>query len=162
MPPAPHGNQFWKAATSIGRDKLFADSDTLWEAACEYFEWVEKNPLKETKAWQFQGEVIQEELPKMRAMTIEGLYLFLGIGESTWYDYKNREGYKEFSGVIKRIEYVIRSQKFSGAAADLLNANIIARDLGLKDAASTEHTGTIALQGLLEKSDAPISPDKKT
>ena len=28
---------------------------------------------------------------------------------------------------------IIRTQKFAGAAADLLNANIIARDLGLAD-----------------------------
>ena len=34
-----------------------------------------------------------------------------------------------------------REQKFTGAAADLLNANIIARDLGLKDNVSNEHTG---------------------
>ena len=36
-------------------------------------------------------------------------------------------------GVICNIETAIRNQKFTGAAANQLNANIIARDLGLKD-----------------------------
>ena len=35
--------------------------------------------------------------------------------------------------VIERIEQTVYSQKFEGAAAGLLNANIIARDLGLAD-----------------------------
>ena len=33
------------------------------------------------------------------------------------------------------MEEIIRQQKFEGAAANLLNANIIARDLGLADKA---------------------------
>ena len=49
-----------------------------------------------------------------------------------------------FELLTSKIENVIKSQKFAGAAADLLNANIIARDLGLKDASSTEHTGELA------------------
>ena len=39
----------------------------------------------------------------------------------------------DFVTVITDIETVIRTQKFEGAAADLLNANIIARDLGMTD-----------------------------
>ena len=35
--------------------------------------------------------------------------------------------------VITRIRETAYNQKFTGAAADLLNANIIARDLGLSD-----------------------------
>ncbi len=35
--------------------------------------------------------------------------------------------------VITRIKETIFTQKFEGASADLLNANIIARDLGLAD-----------------------------
>ena len=42
-------------------------------------------------------------------------------------------------GVIREAEEIIRRQKFEGASADLLNANIIARDLGLADKA--EFTG---------------------
>ncbi|RCZ57579.1 DNA-packaging protein [Escherichia coli] len=35
---------------------------------------------------------------------------------------------EDFCGVTTRAEDIIYDQKFSGAAADLLNANIIARD----------------------------------
>lgn len=34
---------------------------------------------------------------------------------------------------MTRVEQIIRQQKFEGAAAELLNPNIIARDLGLAD-----------------------------
>ena len=63
------GNQFWKARSKHGRDRLFASADLLWEACCEYFEWVEANPLIEMRPFAYQGVVIQEPVPKMRAMT---------------------------------------------------------------------------------------------
>jgi len=78
----------------------------------------------------YQGEPFQDEIPKLRAMTISGLCLFLDITTETWREYCIKEG---FSSVTKNIAEVIRTQKFCGAAADLLNANIIARDLGLAD-----------------------------
>lgn len=139
---APQGNQFWKARTKHGRDKLFASAEALWEACCEYFEWVEANPLWESKLFSYQGEITEGIAPKMRAMTIDGLTLFLDIDEETWRRWRED---KDFCGVVTRADKVIRSQKFSGAAADLLNANIIARDLGLadkKDLQSTDGTMT--------------------
>ena len=142
---APPGNQFWKARTKHGRDKLFASADLLWEACTEYFQWVEENPLWENKVTQYQGEVINMPVAKMRAMTISGLCLFLDITRETWGQWRKS---KDFSDVVRRAEEVIYSQKFAGAAADLLNANIIARDLGLKD--SSEHD--------LKSSDGTMSP----
>tara|TARA_R110000803_G_scaffold199422_1_gene263478 strand:+ start:446 stop:925 length:480 start_codon:yes stop_codon:yes gene_type:complete len=127
---APKGNRFWEARAKHGRDLIFTSSDILWTACCEYFVWADDNPLYETKAFAFQGIVTQESIPKMRAMTIDGLCLFLDISVETWRLYTERE---DFIGVTRKAENVIRSQKFSGAAADLLNANIIARDLGLTD-----------------------------
>jgi hypothetical protein len=124
------GNQFWKARSSHGRNPKFSSPEQLWEAALEYFQWVEDNPLNEEKLFCYQGNITRDTVYKMRAMTIDGLCIFLDIGESTWNDYCHKD---DFSGVTTRIDKVIRSQKFSGAAADLLNANIIARDLGLKD-----------------------------
>lgn len=110
----------------------------MWEAAEEYFQWVEDNPLWENKATHFQGVPLDLPNAKMRAMTIEGLCLFLDIGTSTWYEYCQNE---DFTDITSKIDNVIRSQKFAGAAADLLNANIIARDLGLKDASRSEVSG---------------------
>lgn len=73
----------------------------------------------------------------MRAMTIDGLCIFLDIDRTTWYAWRDVE---DFSNIVTRVESVIRDQKFSGAAADLLNANIISRDLGLAD--KQDHTSS--------------------
>lgn len=127
---APVGNSFWEARSSHGRKPMFAGPDELWEACCEYFAWVDANPLYEAKAFAFQGTVTVESLPKMRAMTILGLCIFLDISVRTWGDYRERE---DFMPVTTRVDEIIRTQKFQGAAADLLNPNIIARDLGLSD-----------------------------
>ena len=127
---APAGNQFWKLRSSHGRKPIFSNPDDLWNAACEYFEWVEENPLWEDKLVSFQGASTHEPIAKMRAMTLDGLFLFLDISDETWRNYREK---KDFVGVITRIERTIRSQKFAGAAADLLNPNIIARDLGLTE-----------------------------
>lgn len=134
---APLGNQFWKARSKHGRDKIFASSELLWEACCEYFQWVEDNPLFEMKPFAYQGVVVQEPVAKMRAMTIDGLCLFLDIHHSTWHDWRSQDN--DFSAIAAKAENVIRSQKFAGAAADLLNASIIARDLGLAEKTDNDH-----------------------
>lgn len=133
---APVGNQFWKARTKHGRDRLFSDHFALWDACCEYFQWVEDNPLYAAETVKFQGQATLIDVPKMRAMTLAGLCLFLDISRGTWNEWRNVD---DFSEVVTRVEEVIYSQKFSGAAADLLNANIIARDLGLKDSSEHDH-----------------------
>lgn len=61
-----------------------------------------------------------------------------------------REG---FGSVTTRAEEIIRRQKFEGAAAEFLNANIIARDLGLAD--KSELTGKDG--GAIEVKEQPIS-----
>lgn len=132
---APKGNRFWEARSSHGRNPKFESADALWTACCEYFEWVEEHPLWEMKAFSYQGEVTQEPVAKMRAMTLTGLCIFLDITRQTWGTFRQLEG---FSDVTTRAEEIIYDQKFSGAAADLLNANIIARDLGLKEQSQVE------------------------
>lgn len=127
---APKGNQFWKARTKHGRDRLFASAELLWEACEEYFVWNEANPLFAAELVKFQGEATLAEVPKMRAMTLDGLQMYLGISDETWRKWRDVD---DFVGVVTRAEQVIRRQKFEGASADLLNPNIIARDLGLRD-----------------------------
>jgi hypothetical protein len=133
---APKGNRFWEMRSSHGRKPIFASADDLRGACLEYLEWVEENPLWEDKVTSFQGVNTHEPVAKMRAMTIGGLCIFLDIDRTTWAEYGKKE---DFSPVVREIEEIIRDQKFAGAAADLLNANIIARDLGLAD--KSELTG---------------------
>lgn len=135
------GNQFWKLRSKHGRDKLFKTPEMLWEAACEYFRWCERHPLYEMKAFAYMGVITTKNMPKMRAMTMSQLCFYLHCNEAYFRTFKSQlpEGEKDFNTVIADIEKVIYNQKFQGAAADLLNANIIARDLGLSD--KTELTG---------------------
>jgi hypothetical protein len=124
------GNKFWEARYNHGRKPKTESPSTLWNAAVEYFKWVEANPLFETKVISHQGEGYDHAVAKMRAPTLQGLWIFLGITPQTWYNWKERKGFLE---VMTRVDNVLYDWKFAGAAADLLNANIIARDLKLKD-----------------------------
>lgn len=133
---APQGNQFWKKRARHGRDVIFSDPEKLRESCYEYFEEVDSNPLREQII--YQGEVASESKNLMQAMTLEGLCVFLGITDQTWYNYKKKDDFLE---VILEAEMIMKNQKFTGAAAGQLNPNIIARDLGLKDVNSTELTG---------------------
>lgn len=130
---APKGNQFWKLRSKHGRDRLFATPQLLWEAAEEYFEWCDENPLIEID---FRGKDADKvELPKMRPYTLHGLCIYLDCSTSYFREFKSNIKDKDngFLTVITRIEEVIYNQKFSGAAAGFLKENIIARDLGLAD-----------------------------
>lgn len=124
------GNQAWRARSSHGRRPIFADPDDLQDACEQYFQWVEDHPLMGAESVKFQGAGSLLDVPKMRAMTIIGLCNFLDIDQTTWADYRSKP---DFSRVCERVESIIRQQKFEGAAADLLNPSIIARDLGLSD-----------------------------
>lgn len=133
---APAGNQFWKARATHGRSKIFNSPEKLWDSACQYFQWVEDNPLE--KAVVYQGVVSEQGEPLMRAMTVKGLCIFLGVNSVYFNDFKSAldletdEG-KDFSKVLIDIREIIDVQKFEGASAGMLNSSIIARDLGLTD-----------------------------
>ena len=125
--PAPKKNQFWKLRSSHGRDKIF-ESPLMLEASCyEYFEACDKQPLKKQNVFS-NGRKMTTNL--MRAFTLKGLFIFLDINRKTWENYKANE---DFIAIIERIEDIIYTQKFEGAAAGLLKENIIARELGLAD-----------------------------
>lgn len=133
---APKGNRFWEARSSHGRKKIFETADCMWEAACDYFVWVEDNPLEEAVV--YQGVLGEDKKPLMRAMTIGGLCIMWDTDPSYLYHFEqkldsSKDADNDFIQVIKKIRNVITSQKFEGASAGLLNPNIIARDLGLAD-----------------------------
>ncbi|PHR23570.1 MAG: DNA-packaging protein [Desulfotalea sp.] len=137
---APKGNQFWKQRSKHGRDKIFSSPEILWEEACKYFEWIDENPLQESKIFNGRDGIDKDTIDIMRAYTWDGLELFLGIDSLR--EYKTNPDYKDFSQVITRVGKIIYNQKFEGAAAGLLNANIIARDLGLTDKTDNKNENT--------------------
>lgn len=105
----------------------------------------------ETKAFHAQGIITTTTIPKMRAMTMEGLCDFISVEPETWRLWRTNRN--DLLGVIARAERIIRRQKFEGAAADMLNPNIIARDLGLRDRPEDSPSDTIAdaLRDLAER-----------
>ena len=138
------GNQFWRLrSTPTGAERIFKTPEILWAACCQYFDMIDKNPLiavDAVKSGQNAGQLI--EFPKMRAMTIEGLCNYLDIITETWREYRKRDGY---TAVCTRVEEIMRRQKFEGAAAEMLNHAIIARDLGLADRQKIDTAMTINL-----------------
>lgn len=150
---APEGNQFWKIRSKHGRDKLFTTSDKLWEAACEYFQWCDDNPWAETttktKAIATPKSIKTEDdakgkgvnlvessnTPTARPYTLSGLCIYLGCNTHYISQFKAAlpKDEEDFSSVITRIEEIIYTRKFEGAAVGAFNATIISRDLGLRD-----------------------------
>lgn len=102
--------------------------------AAEYFEWCNNNPLLELDIRTADGIVCETPVPKVRAFTIRGFLLFVGLTRSNWYDYC---GDSEYADICESINDIIHTQKFENAAAGLLNPNLIARDLGIAD--SVDH-----------------------
>jgi hypothetical protein len=141
------GNQWWKIRSSHGRNPKFDNPDQLWDACMEYFQWCEENPLEEEKVFHTNGVITKATVHKLRAMTLKGLFRFIDISKDTWNNYRNntKQGKEknklddiDFTQVCEKIEAIIYDQKYTGAAADLLNSNIIARDLGLSE--KVDHT----------------------
>lgn len=139
------GNQFWKLRSKHGRNRLFETPELLWEAACEYFQHIQENPLYSVD---FKGKDAERvEIPHIEPFTIIGFCLysdcnlnFLNQFEASLAD-KEDQLSKDFSCIITRIKDTIYSQKFAGAACGFYNSNIIARDLGLRDGSDVTSKG---------------------
>jgi hypothetical protein len=132
---APKNNQFWLLRSKHGRDRIFATAELMWDAACEYFDWCVNNPIQDTRS--FGQRKVQ------RPFTLHGLCLYLGCNTVYFQQFKRTLTDKDdgFSNVIKLIEDVMFQQKFELASIGVFKENIIARDLGLKDASAHELTG---------------------
>ena len=127
---APEGNQFWKLADPelLGRPKKFKSPSDLWSQAILYFDECDNNPLTKIENTTTEKGSFNKITSFKVPYTWEGLYVFLGVCNLHYY--KDNE---EFSSILTHIGNIIRNQKYTGAAAGLFNANIIARDLGLVD-----------------------------
>jgi len=123
---APKGNSYYLLAVGFKKPKSYTPQ-ALWKKAVEYIKWVGDNPLPSKKAFS-NGKRIKED--KMRAMTLQEFCLFAHISRETFYRYENQ---KEYSDICAQIKDVFYTQKVQGAAADLLNPAIIAREVGLVD-----------------------------
>jgi hypothetical protein len=128
--------------------RVFKDPQELWEAACEYFKWVDEHPEYEVKPMSRSlgdnmGATIEMvRVPKRQPYTMKEMCFFIGV--SAGYiknlrldNYKegNKAGWKD---VIEAIEAIVYTQQFNGATSGFFNHNIIVRNLGLVEKVETE------------------------
>lgn len=152
---APRGNKFWKARSKHGRDKIFATPQIMMDAAYEYFEWNSNNPWYKKEAIK-SGENVGKliDIPIERPLTLEGLCNFWDVNTVYFQQFEKSlkaNDSQDFSKVLTHIRDVIYRQKYEGGAIGTYNANIIARDLGLRESVNTQ-------QQQLGKDGEPIDP----
>lgn len=141
------GEQLWERHPG-GRPKKFETPEELRGECMAYFQWLDDNPLIEEKAFSAPDGIRYARLARMRAATLGGLCLYLGVSRATWGAYRQRE---EFLTVCEAVEEMLTEQKFTGASAGLLNAAIIARDLGLADKREVSGGFTVQVQDSFEE-----------
>lgn len=125
----------------MGRPKLFETPIELWEYYEEYRQDILDNPIIE-KVW-VGKDAVEKEKKHYKPPSWMGFeaYLFKsGVGDVKNYVDLDRyrrnvdEAYTAYIGVIRAIGRDMFDRKFSGAAVNIYNQNIIARELGLADA----------------------------
>lgn len=121
---------FWARRKRVKNVGTYDSADAIIEAACEYFRWVHDHPLQEEVLFHYKGVVTSHNSGKLRAFTKHGLCMFLGVKTEDFHNWRAKE---ELKDAVEFIENVIYTQKFEGAAAGLLNPNLISRDLGLAE-----------------------------
>ena len=136
---SPHfkGQSLWRVAKMYGKSRIFETPEELWQQCVRYFKWVEANGLEEEKLFNAKHGLRKGSVTHMRAMTVTGLSVFIGISDRTWRAWSEPENpmYNEaLAPMVLRVEQIMREQKFTGAASGMLKGSIIARDLaGLTD-----------------------------
>lgn len=106
-------------------------AEDLWEAAKEYFMWVEANPITKQEMIKQTGAMVTVELP--RVFNIDALCVHLGVSEGYLQDCAMRKETGDFHMVAQRIFHIIRAQKYEYAAVGIFNANMVGKDLGFGD-----------------------------
>lgn len=118
--------------------RRFNTPQQLLGAAIEYFEWCERHPLQEEQVFHNKGMIVRTEVSKVRPFTKRALASYMGLTVAKLDAYRRKadamgDDAPQWNEVMDLIEQTIFTQKFENAAAGLLNATIISRDLGLAE-----------------------------
>ena len=120
--------QFWTRRPTTAR--AFRDPEQLAAAAEEAFTWIHTHPKRKQMVFHNKGMITKTYATLERPFTFHLLAMVMGLS------YQGLDGYRqrpEFAEVMAWIDNVIYTQKFEGAATGTLNANFIARDLGMAE-----------------------------
>lgn len=126
----PRRNELWKIQSKHDKHILLTSPALLLQAAFEYFAWCDKHPLlkyEAVKSGADCGRIL--EIPLRRPYSFSGFCVYIGCSESTLEQakLKNKEDIAE---TIVRIEDIIRTQLFEGAAVGNFSASIVAKYMG--------------------------------
>lgn len=133
------GNKQWERRSGIGRPMLFSSPTLLWEAAQEYFQDCDDNPI-EVEDW-VGKDAMKVTRHKPLPYSLHGFRIWVNASKNWWNEFRAaREADKDedFLEVITRIEDVIFSQQYNGAAGGLYQQNIVARALGLVEKSDSQ------------------------
>lgn len=153
-PTFPKGNQLWKIRTTMGRKKLFADGNVLWEEAQQYFAWCDANPWMRPELVKHKGDAEQYDVPLGRPYTMDGLCVYLNVSQAYFRGAEKglrektelSKADEELLDTIERIRQVVRTQNFEGAILNVYNANFTARMHGIADNVNANNTGDAVLR----------------
>lgn len=146
---AARGNKYYlNVLTKTGKPLAFKSANHLAIEAAKYFEheerakWHKIQPMVVSDGQGMGSSVEKVKVPLLTPFTMKKLCLFLGVNEEYFRDFKRgvRGQQKEFAGVIAKIEDIVYSQQYDGAATGIFNGNIISRALGLIDKTQNENT----------------------
>lgn len=153
---------FWKLRGVNKGIPIFENPAELWEAACDYFSYMDNNPHTQSELVKYKGSSTIGELPKMKPYTLSGLCFFLGCSESYFRVFKHnirereaagtlREVDTSFMETIEAIEQVIETQQLEGAMVGAFNYNIVRAKLGLVDKQDVTSNGETILNINVQK-----------
>ena len=123
--------------------------DELLEKFAEYVTWAKEHPIpivRKVTSTTTEGKVYgsDTEEHKPRLLSIGGFLVFLGAGSDWWQslDREDRKRCDEFARVKSFIREFCEDYQKEMASAEIFNANIISRLLGLADKKEVENKGT--------------------
>ncbi len=144
-------------------DKNIKTPEALYKFFEQYKKCCKDNPKYENIYSNSQKKVIQ--VPREIPLTWDGFEIWLRKENILVYldDYKSNKDdrYSEYAYIIHACGREIYEDKFTGAATELFNPNIIARDLGLRDHRNTEHDFAEGIKKIAFEYVPPVSKTKK-
>lgn len=153
---------FWKLRGVNTGLPIFENPAELWEAACDYFKFIDDNPHPQAELVKYKGVATLEEVPKMKPYTLSGLCFFLGCSESYFRKFKHvirerdaagkpKDTDTAFMETIEAVEQVIETQQLEGAMVGAFNYNIVRAKLGLVDKQDVTSNGETILNINVQK-----------
>lgn len=151
---APKGHPLWGNPLNVKK----LTPKELWEGACSYFEWCDKNPWIKEQWVGKDANYVEEKL--QRPYSIEALCVHLDISFDTFSNYSKKEGYETYFEVCSRIRKIIDAQHFEGGMVGAFNSNITSKKLGLVDKQEVDNKGhIIAYNAVVSKEEAKSISD---